>query len=153
MSIILAICRVACALTAACWDLRFNRIPNWLTCPALLLGLALNASHGWLGLRSALLGMLAGGGIFLAVWLAKGMGGGDVKLMAALGALAGWPHIRDILFFTGLAGGVMAVFVLAFQRQPAGAQPVRWRDRRMPYGVAIAVGTILAEGIGLNWGG
>lgn len=139
------------ALLGAGWDLRYGRIPNWLTYPTLLLGLALNAQQG--RLLPSLAGLACAGGLFLAVWLAGKMGGGDVKLMAALGAMAGWPRVLDILFFTALAGGVMAVFVLAFARREPDEPKTRWRDRRMPYGLAIAAGTLVSGAVSLPWGG
>jgi Flp pilus assembly protein protease CpaA len=150
MAILHNIILLITALIAAGFDLWRGRIPNWLTYPALLLGLALQAQQGRLG--GALLGVVVAGGLFLVVWLAGKIGGGDVKLMAALGALAGWPRVLDILFFTGLSGGVIAVFVLAFQRRSPEEAGKSWRERRMPYGTAIAAGTILAEvlGIGLS---
>ncbi len=77
---------VAVAVAAAVSDVSTRRIPNWLTYPALLAGLLLRFSfQGWSGLRSALLGMLVAGGIFMLFYMIRAMGAGDVKLMAAVG--------------------------------------------------------------------
>lgn len=101
---------LACAAVATVTDLRSRRIPNWLTGPGFLAGLALHGLYG--GVRGAGLALLAGliaGGIFLAFCLAGGMGAGDVKLMAAVGALAGLQPLTGILIATALLGAVAAV--------------------------------------------
>ena len=80
---------VACALAGAVCDVRGARIPNWLTYGSLLAGFAVRAVWGWAGVKGGLIGLLAGGGIFYLLFLLGGMGGGDVKLMAAVGTWAG----------------------------------------------------------------
>jgi prepilin peptidase CpaA len=140
---------------AAVNDLAARRIPNRL----LLAGLAgalllhgLSAEPGTV-LLSALGGMLLGLVIFLPFYLVRGMAAGDVKLMAVVGFFTGPTEAFQIAIFTWCAGGVMALLLillrsrlrLAFVNvghllsgkalpQSAGA---------MPYGVAIALGTIV----------
>lgn len=107
---------LACAIIASITDLRSRRIPNRLTGPAMLFGLLVHLTFGGpaqLGL--SLLAGLIGGGAFLLFFMAGGMGGGDVKLMAAVGCLAGMAYIKDILLSTVLVGAAMAVG-LAFYR-------------------------------------
>lgn len=75
---------------AAVSDLRTRRLPNWLTVPAFAAGVvAHTAMNGLPGLGFALLGFATGFGILLVLWLTGGGGGGDVKLMGALGAWLG----------------------------------------------------------------
>ncbi|HPZ64409.1 MAG TPA: prepilin peptidase, partial [Bacillota bacterium] len=75
---------------AVYFDLTRRRIPNYLTIPAMVWGLLSYAvDSGWTGLWESLLGLLAGIGIFVIPFLLGGMGGGDVKLMGAIGALTG----------------------------------------------------------------
>lgn len=123
----------ACA-AAAVIDARRYRIPNWLTAGALAIGLGLNAALGGL---DGLLWALAGGGIGLVAFGLLGglglLGMGDVKLMAAVGALIRWPLIGPALLYTALAGGVVAI-AIALHRGPRAA------DRRIPYGLAILAG-------------
>jgi prepilin peptidase CpaA len=97
---------VAVAVAAAVSDVSSHRIPNWLTYPALVGAFALRfASQGWSGLRSALVGMLIAGGLFLVLYVIRAMGAGDVKLMAAVGALAGSQYAVGIVLATAIAGG------------------------------------------------
>ncbi len=105
-----------CASIASLYDLHSRRIPNWLTGPAIFAGLVLHLSLGGVGQLglSALTGLLAGG-IFLLFFLAGGMGAGDVKLMAAVGCLAGLTHIAEILITTVLMGGFMGVALALYR--------------------------------------
>lgn len=103
-------CATVCAAGAAVTDLRSRRIPNWLTGPALLAGLLLHFMYGGFPETGrALLAVLIAGGIFFAFFAAGGMGAGDVKLMAAVGALAGLSSLRGVLITTALLGAVVAV--------------------------------------------
>lgn len=100
---------------------------------------------GRAGLAGSFIGLMAGGGIFFFFWLIKAMGGADVKLMAGVGAFLGWPSILDALFFTALCGGIMAILFLIWKRKPKGENTeVPLRKQTLPYGVAIAAGTILS---------
>ena len=109
---------VLCAGIAAVTDVQSRRIPNLLTGPALLIGFGLHAAlGGWRGLEHSFVAALIAGGIFFVLFLTGGMGGGDVKLIAAVGALAGLTHVAYALIFTGLAGGVMALALVARRRR------------------------------------
>ena len=103
-------CATVCAAAASVTDLRSRRIPNWLTGPAFLLGIALHLGLGGLrGAGVALLASLIAGSVFFVFFIAGGMGAGDVKLMAAVGALAGLHPLTGILIATALLGAVAAV--------------------------------------------
>lgn len=107
---------LTCASIASLYDLHSRRIPNWLTGPAILFGLFLHLAlggAGQLGL-SALTGVTAGG-IFLLFFLAGGMGAGDVKLMAAVGCLAGMAHIAEILIATVMVGSLMGIALALYR--------------------------------------
>jgi prepilin peptidase CpaA len=157
----------AVAVTAAVVDVREHRIPNWLTYPAILLGILLRGSLlGWQGLCSAVAGCLLAGGIVFVFYLVRAMGAGDVKLLAAIGSLLG-PHLAVVvLVATAIAGGILAL-IYVFTRRRFGvtlrnvgavlifhswsglkAHPELNLDNpsalRMPYGLAIAAGTLYA---------
>jgi prepilin peptidase CpaA len=120
-------------------DLRGRRIPNWLVLPFLLLGFALSGIFGgWTGIGQSLLGALAATLVLGAFCYTGGMGMGDLKLCAAIGAWVGPSQLFSALVLTGIAGGAMALcWVLT--RLLRGESPL---VRAMPYAPAIAVGTI-----------
>lgn len=141
---------------AALWDLRFGRIPNALVGGGLALGLAVQALSPAAGaLPSALGGVLLGLGLFLPLYRLRAMGAGDVKLMAMCGAFLGLPATLWAVLFTLLAGGVLALGLLAWQgrlrrgldnvlalTRGAAAIPAGESAGSLPYGVAIATGTL-----------
>jgi len=106
------------ALVGAICDVRSRKIPNRLTGGCMIAGFILHfCLNGWGGLGdSALAGILAGVG-FLLLYVARGMGAGDVKLMMAIGCLAGLARLPLMLVNTVVFGAVMAVVVAMHQRQ------------------------------------
>ncbi len=155
------------AMVAAVIDVRRHRIPNWLTYSGIVMGLVLRWSFfGWRGLGSALAGCLLAGGIVFVFYLVRAMGAGDVKLLAALGSLVGPSEAVVLLAATAISGGVLAlIYVVARRRVGATfknigsvlmfhswsglkAHPELNLDNpsalRMPYGLAIATGTLYA---------
>lgn len=144
----------------ACYgEVRWHRIPNWLTVPAILLGLgAATIETGWPGLKESLIGLAVGGGVFLPFCLMGVVGGGDMKLMAATGAILGFPLVLTALTDTCMAGGLLALVIMAWNgvlfstlgnafRILVG-MPRRTHGLRnppmVPYGIAIATGTLFA---------
>lgn len=154
-----------CAIIGAVIDVRSNRIPNWLTYGGLAVALALRvALGGWHGLEEGLAGMALGGGIFFLLFLVRGMGAGDVKLMAAVCAWVGLHRTLTVLIATALVGGILAVIYMVFYKRIAGTfrnlgvllrfhltsgvkphPKLNLQDSktiRLPYGLAIAAGTL-----------
>jgi len=140
---------------AAVNDLAARRIPNRL----LLAGLAgalllhgLSAEPGTV-LLSALGGMLLGLVVFLPFYLVRGMAAGDVKLMAVVGFFTGPTEAFQIAIFTWCAGGVMALLLILLRSRLRQAfanvghllsgMALPQSAGAMPYGVAIALGTIV----------
>lgn len=106
----LAILLVVLVVTAAVIDWRRRQIPNWLTVPALGVAVVLHAGgESWAGLGKALGGFGVGFAVFLPLLLLKGMGAGDVKLMAVVGTIVGAANCVVVFVFTALAGGLLAV--------------------------------------------
>jgi prepilin peptidase CpaA len=155
-----------CALAGSVTDVRNRRIPNFITMPAFLFGLALHlALGGWMQLLNALGAGLICGVVFLVFYIAGGMGAGDVKLIMAVGCLAGLSHVAYLLVLTSLCGGAMALVValargrlqqtlmnvgeIATHHGHAGLQPhpdlniANAATIRLPYALAIAGGTLL----------
>ena len=159
---------VAMVIAAAWSDLRTRRIPNWITIPGAALGFALQASHGGSHAAvAALAGASLGLGIFMTLYIAGGMGAGDVKLFSAVGAFTGPQALMLVFICTGLLGGIAAA-VLATSRgrfretlaKTAGLMSdlgrLRWQEvrgagrgagpdaLRLPYGMVIAAGTLMS---------
>jgi prepilin peptidase CpaA len=162
-----AFAALACAAVGAVSDVRTRRIPNRISGLGFLTGLLLHLMlGGWHSLLSAALAGLLGGGVFLLFGLAGGMGAGDVKLMAAVGALVGWQRWFGIFFVTAIVGGIMALILVMVRGRlkktlwnvafildemkhgrPAyvGKEELDVRSPRavgLPHGAVIAVGTV-----------
>ena len=105
---------LAMLLAAAVFDVLYRRIPNWLTVSGVVLGLAMNTLIGSpeAGLVFSLLGLATAFGVYVVLYALRAMGAGDVKLMAAIGALVGWERWFGIFFVTALIGGAMALILV-----------------------------------------
>ena len=156
----------AVALAAVAFDLRSRRIPNVLTFGASVVALVYaGATSGWSGLGIAAGGWLTGAALFFPFFARRGMGAGDVKLLAALGAWLGPLQALSVGVFAAMAGGVLAIVVslahgylktalsnvwLIFTHwRVAGVQPVPGltltdtRAPRLAYAVPVAVGLMV----------
>ncbi len=118
LNILLTGVAVALVSVAMYTDYRRRIIENSITLPAIVAGLLLNtAANGWQGLLFAVLGAGLGLGLMLVPYLLGGMGGGDVKLMVALGALFGAYAAINIYLYSALFGGVLALIIAICGRQ------------------------------------
>lgn len=151
-------------------DLRWGKVYNWVTIPAILVGFGINFLYGGFSglgdevsrnynLLSSFLGMALGIGILGIFFLPGALGGGDVKLAAAIGALMGWQFLFWVLFFGSLIGGMMAIgaaiwkgrfqkilissirflFTLRAQPEVEGEPPLT-----IPFGLALVGGSFVA---------
>lgn len=143
---------------ALVFDLRTRKIPNWLTVAALALALAFHvATAGLAGLGTALAGFGVGFGILFVLWIIGGGGGGDVKLMGALGAWLG-PWLTMIVFIgSGVLALVGMVLLFTWRMIARGAQPayagggggggdekqgdIETARRMIPYALPVTVAT------------
>ena len=106
------------ALAAGITDLRWRRIPNWLTYPAIPLAIALHAANGgWREAKVSLLGTALGLGILLPFVLMRSLGGGDWKLVGGLGAFFGWEKLIQVLIYTLLLNGLMALLMIIWTKR------------------------------------
>lgn len=114
--IVLAVTLVRAVYT----DLRRHEIDDWPTLTGLVIaGLLLAVGQAPITWKEAGIGFLVGFGVFaiLAIW---GMGGGDVKLMALVGAYVGWPLILDVCWLSLLFGAVIGVGIGLVKKQWSG---------------------------------
>lgn len=108
-------------IPAAVFDFRSRRVPNWLTLSALLLGIALNVFlFQTPGLWNSLEGLGLACLFYFPLYFLRGMGGGDVKLMAAVGAIAGPANWLGIFVLTSLLGGAAALVLIVAKRRVGG---------------------------------
>jgi len=178
---ILCMAALAVLLTIAVWfDLRERRIPNALVASGILFGLAVQTLApqgaglfafwwGSLGVLQALLGLAAGLGLFMPLYLLRAVGAGDVKLLAMVGVWLGPQMLLGATVLTLLAGGVMAIVVMLASRSSrqvltnvrvmlttalVGAQAGKLAPfdapapggARLPYALAIGAGTLAQIG-------
>lgn len=100
------------ATVASVIDLRTSRIPNWLTLGSAAAALVFHAATGeMIGVLHGMSGWIVGLLLFILPFALRGLGGGDVKLLAALGAWLGATDVFWLALYTGIAGGVMALVV------------------------------------------
>lgn len=161
-------CVLALVVVAMSYDLHARRIPNWLVAVALIAALPIQIVANGLPIGPVwwVTGALTGGLLLLPGYLLRMLGAGDVKLMAAVGALLG-PHgaFEAVLVATAV-GGVLGLFAILRKRRlrkgVAGAMSMlitmsadgdatRAEPERnagpnigsLPYGVAIAIGSVI----------
>jgi prepilin peptidase CpaA len=156
---------VVLAAIAGYTDWRSRRIPNWLTVPGLVIGIAVSGFLGkWPGLKSSLLGAGLGLLILLPFVLLRSLGAGDWKLAGALGSFVGPAAMGDLLMMSIFVAGLMAFALVIYKRRLGETlrnigrmlgsmarlhmpgQEVSLdnpQSLKVPYGVALALSTLL----------
>ena len=154
---------VATVGAAGILDLRTRRIPNRLTVGSLLLALVLSAAAGFGALSDSLMGAGLGLAVGVVLFAARALGGGDGKLLVAVGAFLGLSRLPGALLLIGILGGFLGLGeairrgVILPSLYNAVSMLKRWVTFRrggegrtlespgavtVPYGVAIALGAI-----------
>jgi leader peptidase (prepilin peptidase)/N-methyltransferase len=140
-------------LVVAGTDLSHKIIPNAITFPGIVVGLISAATILPLGLIDGLLGLLVGGGIlWILAWASpylfgkEGMGGGDIKLLAMIGAFLGWKPALMTIMVGSFLGSLVGVTLIA-------AQVIK-REDYLPFGPFLVCGALVALFFGesiLDW--
>jgi len=158
-------------LILSCWmawgDARTRRIPNYLTLATALAGLGFQfGAHGWSGLGQGFLGLGVGFALLIGFFLKGGMGAGDVKALAALGAWLGPLPTCYLFIYMGLSGIPLIIYFLWRRGELAARTREYWlrltnwfllrsssstpfpapppnKSEGLPYGVALAMGMAL----------
>jgi prepilin peptidase CpaA len=153
------------ALAAGYTDWRSRKIPNWLTVPGLLVGIAANAlAAGWPGTKDSLLGAGLGLALLLPFVMIRALGAGDWKLVGALGACLGLQHLPVVLLVSVLVNGAIATGMIIQKRRVLQTMrnfahmfaavftlhlpgPALTLDNpeavKVPFGVAVAVAVVI----------
>ena len=133
-------------------DLEHQILPNSITLPGIVVGLlfSLAGPPGW---RASLLGVLLGGGVlyaiawgYYAVRKEEGLGMGDVKMLAMIGAFLGWQAVLLTLVLASFAGALIGVAMISLQR---GSMKYA-----LPFGTFLAIGAVVAMLVGqpiIDW--
>lgn len=123
-------------------DFHHQIIPDVISLPGIVLGFAFSFINPGLGWQESFIGLVAGGGFFYLIaagyyLIAKraGMGGGDIKLLAMIGAFLGWRSLPFVIFSSALFGSVVGVGAMV--KQQKGGKTV------IPYGPFLALGSYL----------
>jgi leader peptidase (prepilin peptidase)/N-methyltransferase len=142
-----ALCFIAALIALTGIDFDTQLLPDDITLPLLWLGLLLNAFNTFTDLKSAVIGAAAG---YLALWSVywgfklatgkEGMGFGDFKLLAALGAWLGWQMLPLTILLSSFVGALIGLSLIVFARQG--------RNVPIPFGPYLAIAGVIA----LFWG-
>jgi leader peptidase (prepilin peptidase)/N-methyltransferase len=138
---------IAALIALTCIDYDTQLLPDDITLPLLWLGLLCNLFGLYTDLQSAVIGAMAG---YLALWSVywlfklvtgkEGMGYGDFKLLAALGAWLGWQMLPLIILLSSLVGAVVGIALMVFAKQG--------RNVPIPFGPYLAAAGMIA----MIWG-
>ncbi len=123
-------------------DLRYKKIPNVITYPGMIIALLIALIFNRISFISSLLGLIIPGGsiLLIALIFKKGLGMGDVKLLAMIGAFIGWQYTLLGLFFGSLIGLIISVILIIYDKIG--------RNTQIPFGPYISLGTLIT----LIWG-
>lgn len=130
-------------------DLEFQIIPDVITLPGTGVGIIssslllsdplfnINQSGILAGLFNSFIGILVGGGLFflIAVVSRGGMGGGDIKMMAMVGAFIGWKGVLLVTFIGSLSGSIVGIFLMFLKGKD--------RKTKVPFGPFLALGSAI----------
>ncbi len=119
-------------------DLSHQILPDLITLPGIIVGLIAASSVLPAGMINSIIGVLLGGGAFylVAVISRGGMGGGDIKLIAMIGAFLGWRDVLLTIFIGALTGSLVGIFLMLFKGKK--------RKDPIPFGPFLAAGAIIS---------
>ncbi len=132
-------------------DLDFHLIPDAITLPGIVVGLIAGSlilpdpfdRFSVLGFRESVIGLLAGGAVFFLiaeisyrVLRQEAMGGGDIKMMALVGAFMGWKAVLLTTFSGSLLGSIVGIFLMVLKG--------KGRKTKIPFGPFLAAGALLS---------
>ncbi len=123
-------------------DLEHRIIPDVISLPGIVIGFISSFFIKGLNWQDSLIGIVAGGGslfivatVYQLITKKEGMGGGDIKLLAMMGAFLGWVAVPFIIFASSLVGSVMGIIVMLVQKKDS--------KLAIPFGPFLAFGAIL----------
>lgn len=133
----------AALIVLAAFDVKYRRLPNVITLPGIVIGFlfSLVTEPGW---QSSLIGIAVGGGLpyaigelYYRIRKREGVGMGDVKMLAMIGAFLGWPGAILTLLLGSIAGSIVGLMMIALRRGDL--------QYALPFGTFLAAGAALSE--------
>lgn len=123
-------------------DIRHQIIPDIISLPGIVLGFLFSLISPTLSWQSSLIGLLAGGGVLYAVAFfyfllrrADGMGGGDIKLLAMIGAWLGWQSLLFVIFASSFSGSIVGLIAMQYQKKGGRT--------RIPFGPFLSLAALV----------
>ena len=163
---------IVALLIAAVNDIRFHKIPNWLTFTAIVAGIVYHtAMKGFSGFLFSATGVGVGIAVLIIPYVFRGTGAGDVKLMGSVGGFLGPKGVFLAFLFTSLVGGIYAIVLLALHgfiketvkrygsiiktfvltKSFIYIPPSKNENKpKLYYGIAIALGTLISVAFGIR---
>lgn len=146
------------SITGGIYDFKSRRIPNWLTFGTFFIALVISIFHfNFNDVIGCILGFLTGIVLLLIPYLTGGMGAGDVKLLGAIGAIVGIKDVILIFVYSAVCGlflGLIWILFtpghLKFLITTGQILPTVDKKQKVPYGIALSLGTILYIVFGKN---
>ncbi len=133
---------VAALLVVIFIDLRHQLIPDVISLPGIVIGFAVSFINPFVSWQDAGLGLLIGGGLLYSIALGYylftkrvGMGGGDIKLLAMIGAFLGWQSLPFVVFSSSLLGSIVGIGAM-FKQKKGGKTMI-------PYGPFLSVSALI----------
>jgi leader peptidase (prepilin peptidase)/N-methyltransferase len=124
-------------LIVSCIDLEHKIVPDVITLPGILAGLFASLFITSVGFINAIVGVCLGGGLFflIAILSRGGMGGGDIKLVAMIGAFLGWQAVLVTIFLGALSGALVGISLMMLKK--------KGRKDPVPFGPFLAIGALM----------
>ncbi|MDK2821786.1 MAG: prepilin peptidase CpaA [Clostridia bacterium] len=149
-------------------DIKYKKIYNKILFPAIIIGISLNVFYyGLIGFIKSIEGFLLGLGLLILPFICGGIGAGDVKLLAAIGAIKGTTFVFYSFIYMGIVGGLISIGILIYQKRLLKVlyelikglfifitshcliMPTVNNNpkNKFPYGIAIVIGTLATYGL------
>ncbi|HAP66403.1 MAG TPA: prepilin peptidase [Nitrospinae bacterium] len=119
-------------------DLEHKIIPDVITLPGIIIGLAISIAMPHITLINSIKGLLIGGGLFYAIAILSrgGMGGGDIKLIAMVGSFLGWKNVLLTIFLGSFFGSIVGIVLIILKKKN--------RKDMVPFGPFLSLGAIVS---------
>lgn len=132
----------AALLTIIFIDIHHQIIPDVISLPGIVLGFFCSFFNPYVTWLDSLIGLVVGGGILYAIAFfyyilrkQEGMGGGDIKLLAMLGAFLGWQSLPFIIFFSSITGSIVGISAMVLQKKGS--------NTRIPFGPFLSIAALV----------